>query len=54
MSYTSDPVNVEVRGPNPWAAIIILGVLTGLLGIWLMVSALGTIGVGMTFKKLAA
>jgi uncharacterized membrane protein HdeD (DUF308 family) len=40
MSYASDPVNVEVRGPNPWLAIIILGVLTGLLGIWLTVSAI--------------
>lgn len=40
MSYTSDPVNVEVRGPNPWLAIMILGVLTGLLGIWLTVSAI--------------
>lgn len=40
MSQASDPVNVEVRGPNPWLAIIILGTLTGLLGIWLTVSAI--------------
>lgn len=40
MSYASDPVNVEVRGPNPWLAIVILGALTGLLGIWLTVSAI--------------
>lgn len=40
MTYSSDPVNVEVRGPNPWLAIVILGVLTGLLGIWLTVSAI--------------
>ncbi len=40
MSYASDPVNVEVRGPNPWLAIVIVGVLTGLLGIWLTVSAI--------------
>lgn len=40
MSYASDPVNVEVRGPNPWLAIVILGTLAGLLGIWLIVSAI--------------
>ncbi|MCB1270801.1 MAG: DUF308 domain-containing protein [Microthrixaceae bacterium] len=40
MSYSSEPVDVEVRGPNPWLAIVILGTLTGLLGIWLTVSAI--------------
>ncbi len=40
MSYASDPVNVEVRGPNPWLPIVIIGVLSGLLGIWLTVSAI--------------
>lgn len=40
MSYAPDAVNVEVRGPNPWLAIVILGTLTGLLGIWLTVSSI--------------
>ena len=40
MSYASDPVNVEVKGPNPWLPLVILGVLTGVLGIWMMVSAI--------------
>ena len=33
-------VNVEVKGPNPWLPLVILGVLTGVLGIWMMVSAI--------------
>lgn len=40
MSTTPEPVKVEVRGPNPWLAIIILGSLAGLLGIWLTISAI--------------
>lgn len=40
MSFTSSPVNVEVKGPNPWLPIVIIGVLTELLGLWLFISAI--------------
>ena len=39
MSSTSDqPVNVEVRGPNPWLVLLVVGALTAALGIWLIFS----------------
>jgi uncharacterized membrane protein HdeD (DUF308 family) len=40
MASASDPVNVEVRGPNPWLPLVVIGVLTLGLGIWLIVSAI--------------
>ncbi len=33
-------MSVEVRGPNPWFVLLVLGTLTAILGIWLIVSAI--------------
>lgn len=40
MSSASQPVNVEMRGPNPWLPLVIIGVLTLILGVWLIVSSI--------------
>jgi uncharacterized membrane protein HdeD (DUF308 family) len=40
MSTASEPVNVEVRGPNPWLPLVIIGVLTLGLGAWLIISSI--------------
>lgn len=39
MSYASEPSQVELRGPNPWLVLVLIGVLTLALGAWLTVSA---------------
>ena len=40
MTTSPQPPNVEVRGPNPWLPLVIIGVLTLGLGLWLIVSAI--------------
>lgn len=52
--------SVELRGPNPWLALLIMGGLTAALGIWLMLSRNGSksfivvlFGIGLFLNALS-
>lgn len=60
MAAAPEPVSVEMRGPNPWLALLIIGGLTAALGIWLMLSRNGSksfivvlFGIGLFLNALS-